>query len=201
MFLLLNGWCLIWALDRFWFREPFGTDGIFCKFKFHIQHRESFSDKSFFYAGCWTATTQWSRDRIFKCVEIEVAVILCCILAIGVRTNCLACLAKRGLTGKQHFHSYLNLGDLHGKSWHLRWQKYIFSKCWLVGHSMFRWKQYWKIILQITCLSIGDVREHLAEQKCFFSGRPLPEFLALLPVHFWSIKGVHFLQNANVLNF
>ena len=28
---------------------------------------------------------------------------------------------------------------------------------------MFRWKQYWKIILQITCLSIGDVREHLGE--------------------------------------
>ena len=42
-------------------------------------------------------------------------------------------------------------------------KKYIFSKCWLFGHSMFGWKQHWKIIQQITCLSIGDVRVHLEE--------------------------------------
>ena len=42
-------------------------------------------------------------------------------------------------------------------------KKYIFSKYWLFGHSMFGWKQYWKIIQQITCLSIGDVRVHLGE--------------------------------------
>ena len=104
MFLLLNGWCLMWEIDRFWFREPFGTDGIFWKFEFRIYFWQVF----FFTASCWTATTQYSRNRIFKFVEIEVVVT--CLVAIGVQTNCLTCLAKRGLTGKQHSHSYLNRG-------------------------------------------------------------------------------------------
>ena len=94
----------MWEIDRFWFREPFGTDGIFWKFEFRIYFWQVF----FFTASCWTATTQYSRNRIFKFVEIEVVVT--CLVAIGVQTNCLTCLAKRGLTGKQHFHSYLNRG-------------------------------------------------------------------------------------------
>ena len=56
-----------------------------------------------------------------------------------------------------------------------------------------------------------DIREDTNEKKSFFSGiarmrgggvYPCPNFLALFQeVHFWSIKRVYFLKNANVLNF
>ena len=77
----------------------------------------------FFTAGSWTATTQWSRDRIFRirdriCVEIEVVVTLRCILAIlaiGVRKNCLTRLAK-GVSRENNTFTRIWIGDLHGKS-------------------------------------------------------------------------------------
>ena len=70
----------------------------------------------FFTAGCWTATILWSRDRILKCVEIEVVVTLQCIVLWQLGCQQTVWRAwLRGSHGKTTFHSYLNLGDLHGK--------------------------------------------------------------------------------------
>ena len=55
-----------------------------------------------------------------------------------------------------------------------------------------------------------NLREDINEKKRFLSGiarmrggdYPCPNFLALFQeVHFWSIKRVYFIKNANVLNF
>ena len=56
----------------------------------------------------------------------------------------------------------------------------------------------------------GDVREDINEKKTFSFGHcpnegglPMPEFFGpfFQEVHFWSIKRVYFLKNANVLTF
>ena len=111
MFLLLHGWCLIWALDRFWFRELFGTDGMFWKLKFQIQHRKSISDKSFFHCwllDCHNPVITW--QDIQMCWDRGCSYITMIFGNFGNwdANKLFDALGLGGLTGKQHFHSYLN---------------------------------------------------------------------------------------------